>query len=357
MPDQSPNLDLPYILPNQAQKHVTHNEAIQLLDALVQFSVIALGATTPPASPVAGDRFGLGSGATGAWAGHDNEIAVFTDTGWLYLSPQEGWQVWDQASAALKTYQAGSWSDLSFGQLGINTSADATNRLSLKSDAALLSHDDVTPGTGDMRMVLNKSASGQTGSLVFQTAYSGRAEFGLAGDDNTQLKVSPDGSSWNTALAADRTNGFVSIGHASPETPLHLSRVDGTAKLKIEEANPSSGARTVAEFINNGRPDIVFGNSSSASEWSMGAGTNLVFKSGALGSLPSEKTTQLSLQGGTGNLVISGAAVVASVTVATLPSASDAGAMIFVSDESGGAVMAFSDGTNWRRMTDRAVVS
>lgn len=44
-------------------------------------------------------------------------------------------------------------------------------------------------------------------------------------------------------------------------------------------------------------------------------------------------------------------------TVSTLPSASIAGGMIYVSDESGGAVMAFSDGTNWRRMTDRAIVS
>ncbi len=46
-----------------------------------------------------------------------------------------------------------------------------------------------------------------------------------------------------------------------------------------------------------------------------------------------------------------------SYTVATLPSASQAAGMIYVSDETGGAVMAFSDGTNWRRVTDRAVVA
>lgn len=46
-----------------------------------------------------------------------------------------------------------------------------------------------------------------------------------------------------------------------------------------------------------------------------------------------------------------------SYTVAGLPSASIAGGMIYVSNESGGAVMAFSDGTNWRRVTDRAIVS
>lgn len=44
-------------------------------------------------------------------------------------------------------------------------------------------------------------------------------------------------------------------------------------------------------------------------------------------------------------------------TVAELPSAAVAGSLIYVSDETGGAVVAFSDGTDWRRVTDRAVVS
>lgn len=43
--------------------------------------------------------------------------------------------------------------------------------------------------------------------------------------------------------------------------------------------------------------------------------------------------------------------------VEELPSATTAGGMIYISNESGGAVMAFSDGTNWRRVTDRAIVS
>lgn len=46
-----------------------------------------------------------------------------------------------------------------------------------------------------------------------------------------------------------------------------------------------------------------------------------------------------------------------SYTVATLPPVTSQPGMIFVSDESGGAVPAFSDGTNWRRVTDRAVIT
>ena len=48
-----------------------------------------------------------------------------------------------------------------------------------------------------------------------------------------------------------------------------------------------------------------------------------------------------------------------SYTVAGVPSASTlgAGTMIFVTDETGGATPAFSDGTSWRRTSDRAVIA
>ena len=47
-----------------------------------------------------------------------------------------------------------------------------------------------------------------------------------------------------------------------------------------------------------------------------------------------------------------------SYTVATLPDAtSNLNGIIIVSNETGGLVPAFSDGTDWRRVTDRAVVS
>lgn len=62
---------------------------------------------------------------------------------------------------------------------------------------------------------------------------------------------------------------------------------------------------------------------------------------------------------GSFGLQVAGGIRPSSYTVATVPLASlfAAGAIIHVADESGGAVSAFSDGTNWRRMTDRAVIS
>ena len=52
------------------------------------------------------------------------------------------------------------------------------------------------------------------------------------------------------------------------------------------------------------------------------------------------------------------ASVLSAYTVALLPAAaSNTGAMVRVTNEAGGEVPAWSDGTNWRRVTDRAVVS
>ena len=46
-----------------------------------------------------------------------------------------------------------------------------------------------------------------------------------------------------------------------------------------------------------------------------------------------------------------------SFTVATVPSATQPGQMIYVTDETGGSTIAFSDGSNWRRIQDRAIIS
>jgi hypothetical protein len=82
------HLQLPYLAAAQAQKHVTHNEALRMLDALVQLSVLDRSRTAPPASPAEGDRHIVGAGATGLWAGWDGAIAAFIDGGWMRLPPR-----------------------------------------------------------------------------------------------------------------------------------------------------------------------------------------------------------------------------------------------------------------------------
>jgi hypothetical protein len=211
----TPNLGLPYIMAAQAQKHVTHNEAIRTLDALVHLAVIDRDRTTPPDAPADGDRHIVSTGSTGAWSGHDFEVAAFQDGGWAYFAPRPGWRAWIVAESALRVWNGTAWAliggggdggDALFDSIGINATADETNRVAVSAPASLFNH----AGAGH-QLKLNKSDDADTASLLFQTDYSGRAEIGTAGDDDFHFKVSPDGSAWHEAILIDKDSGAVSF--------------------------------------------------------------------------------------------------------------------------------------------------
>lgn len=108
MPD-SPNLILPYIQASQAQKHITHNEAIKLLDGIVQLGVLSRIVAAPPGSPVDGDRYIVASGATGLWAGWDLNVAFYVDGAWVRLIPRVGWIAYSVADAAFYSWNGSAW--------------------------------------------------------------------------------------------------------------------------------------------------------------------------------------------------------------------------------------------------------
>ena len=208
MSDLSPNLALPLLLPAQAQKHVTHNEALALLDLLVQLRVQRFDARTPPEAPEDGEVHAVGAGATGAWAGQDGRLAARVGGGWLFVAPREGWRAWDIAGAEVRVHADGAWRPLealppgTVERLGVNATSDAGNRLAVAAPATLLTHE----GAGH-QIKVNKAAAGDTASLLFQTGFSGRAEMGTAGSDDWSIKVSADGASWTEALRIAAATG------------------------------------------------------------------------------------------------------------------------------------------------------
>jgi len=238
--DETNNLSLPYIMPSQAQKFLTHNEALRDLDSIVQLAVVDRDLAVPPEAPAAGDRYLVGANATGGWAGHAGDIAAFQDGTWLFYAPQKGWRLWIDDEALLVAWTGDRWV-VAGGQninpapmIGVLATADTTNRLAVKSDAVLFTHDDVTPGSGDIRAVLNKAGNAKTASLVFQDAYSARAEFGLTGDDSFHLKVSPDGVNWAEALSVTGDGGNVGIGTTAPAARLHALEDDARSAAVAE---------------------------------------------------------------------------------------------------------------------------
>lgn len=209
--DDTARLSLPFIMAGQALKHITHNDALNQLDALVQPVVESVALSSPPVTPLPGEAYVVPAGASGAWSGHSAEIAAWQDGAWRYYDPAEGWQVFDRDSGTLQIFTGAEWVAVAatgsgLPHLGINASADNTNRLAVASAATLFTHE----GAGH-QLKLNKATSGDTASLLFQSNWSGRAEMGLMGDDHWRIKVSPDGSGWTDAIAIDATTATVSV--------------------------------------------------------------------------------------------------------------------------------------------------
>jgi hypothetical protein len=240
--DDTPNLALPYIMAAQAQKHVTHNEAIRALDVLVQLAVLDRDLPAPPGSPADGARYIVADSPSGAWAGEAGSIAAWQDGAWRFYAPQQGWLAWAADEGVLLVFDGADWvAATSFGDplmLGINATADTTNRLAVASDASLFTHDGA-----DHRMKINKADAGDTASQLFQTGFSGRAEFGLTGDDDWHVKVSPDGTNWYEALIADRATGRITF----PNTPgRETLAADRTYYVRTDGSDSNDGLANTA---------------------------------------------------------------------------------------------------------------
>ena len=106
---QTDRLSLPLLAVAQAQKEMTHNEALAQLDALVQPVVVAVAPASVPVAPVAGQGWIVGSAAPGAWAGHGGAVAVWTAGGWRFLTPFEGMAVWSLADSMLFRRTSVAW--------------------------------------------------------------------------------------------------------------------------------------------------------------------------------------------------------------------------------------------------------
>lgn len=289
--ENTTNLKLPLLVPNQSQKEITHNEAIIIIDNILQNGVIDKDLKSPPLQPNSNDLYIVGSPATGEWLGKEYNLAFF-DNGWRFISPREGFTFWVNDENCLYSFDGNSWLISSVGEggtpsenvtsldqledvvltslqtndvlqyngekfvnaqlnlngggggdgesggggdfgtitnptefdiiqhngvdfvntksiqnismLGVGASADEYNKLSVKSDYVLFDK-----LTADSRVKVNKATETSTASHLFQNNYSGRAEFGLIGDDNFTLKVSTDGNTWNNTFVVDKASGDI----------------------------------------------------------------------------------------------------------------------------------------------------
>lgn len=108
MTTTTPRMGLSYLVASQAQKEVTHNEALNDLDALVACAPVSMGANTPPVSVNDGDVFIVGSAPTGDWAGQAGKIALYF-SGWRFKTPRAGWMVFLASDGKLYLFDGAVW--------------------------------------------------------------------------------------------------------------------------------------------------------------------------------------------------------------------------------------------------------
>jgi hypothetical protein len=225
--ENSPRLAMPLMQQGQAQKHVTHNEALEILDIIVQLTVESFEAVDPPAKAMEGQIWAIGMQPVAAWAGESGNLAAWSNGGWLFVTPKPGWRAAKGDEIRIWTGDAWVTPRLSnLNGLGVNANSDTENRLAVASPAVLFTH----AGAGH-QLKINKAAAGDTASLLFQTGFSGRAEMGLAGEDDFSFKVSPDGAAWHAALTVGRTNGVVELPNGATlegHPALHRGNLIGT---------------------------------------------------------------------------------------------------------------------------------
>ncbi len=196
----STHLALPFVEAAQAQKHVTVNEALGRLDALVHLAVESAGDTTPPGSPVDGARWIVGTTASGAWTGEDRKIAAWMDGAWVFLAPKAGWQAWIVATRTLLIHDGADWVAGPASTIAALTSNAAATRI----ETVELDHTLVAGAFNDTALTIPDRG------IVF--GVTGRVLTAITGPASWTLGVSADPGRYGNSIgiAADSTVNGVS---------------------------------------------------------------------------------------------------------------------------------------------------
>lgn len=246
MADTTTNLLLPFIQAAQAQKHITHNEALRLLDGLTQISVLDRNLATPPGISAEGARYIVDSGATGLWAGWDGDVAFHTGGAWLRLPARTGWVVWVQNEARVVVRIGSVWTPLD-------------NAMGLLSQAASVEVAKGAMGSTTGMAVLEQTLSGLSGASVASNieipdrsivlGVSTRVVTAVTGAASFDCGVAGETSKFGVALGT--TSGSTNVGIVG----LEAFYADTPIVLKANGGNFTGGAvRLAIHYLTLGAP-------------------------------------------------------------------------------------------------------
>ncbi len=234
---QSTRLGLPYLAAAQAQKHVTINESLRRLDALVQLSALSATTSAQPGSPTDGDIYLLPAGKTGdAWGAMANgALAYYRDGFWEELTLKAGWRVYIEDEDALYARGASAWARIA---------AEEERRLIFTpgGDGVVSIYRIDTLRAQNPRTATVSGVSGDTITLSSATAglFFGAFMAGVSYVRIWNTSKTPDESAWvkaspssttlqvvnSTAIAGWSNGETIQIGDPTTETPGRVIALD-----------------------------------------------------------------------------------------------------------------------------------
>jgi len=252
MPD-SPNLILPYIQASQAQKHITHNEAIKLLDGVVQLGVLSRIVAAPPGSPVDGDRYIVASGATGLWAGWDLNVAFYVDGAWVRLIPRVGWTAYSVADAAFYVWTGSAWTNFGAGPNFLDT----TFRILDDADPTKIAAFDASGiSTGTTRTYSLPNTSSTLAVLAATQTFSGTTTF------SGTFVVSAATASLGTATTTSTANVGTGANTSGVTKTVNLGTAGLSGSTTVVNIGSAVAGALGSLVINS--PTVTFASSVSA---------------------------------------------------------------------------------------------
>ena len=281
--DATSNLELPFIMAAQAQKHVTHNEALRALDTVVQLMVLDKDLSSPPASPAEGARYIVAASPTDAWAGHAGHIAAYQDGAWAFHVPREGWLTWAADEDALYVWTGSAWAAFSGGGGSLdNVVEDASPQLGgdLDANGHTIAFDDgtgLTDDAGNEQVTFHKTASAVNQIGITNAATGSAPQIAAEGaDTNIDLTLAgkgtghPKAALFGVNATADATTKFAVAAAASlfnhagngHQAKINKNAAGDTASLLFQ-----TGTSGRAEMGTAGDDDFHFKVSADGSVW------------------------------------------------------------------------------------------
>jgi hypothetical protein len=195
--------NLPLLDAAQAQKHVTMNEALARLDAAAQLRLVSTTETVPPVGVADGTAYAVATGGVNDWDGHDGDIAVFANGGWVFMTPKSGWRAWVESDADFALFDGFSWHT---SALGFSPRSGVTRQHMVDFEHTF------TPGSFNQTSVLIPDSM-----LVF--GVTARVRYNMSGGGITGWKigVTGDAARYGTGYGLQKNDIAIGMG-GTPQT-------------------------------------------------------------------------------------------------------------------------------------------